>query len=424
MAIAEQEGITEGLVCVLSCVEPCTSAAIHRDRQSRRLDLRFVPRKCKFYYLYLIDPTFGWMHIRIQTWLPFDVQVYINGRTYLQRQLDRAGIAYRKADNCFQWIEDMDRAQNMLDRLGTLNWPKKLTALLRRYWPKAEQGLPPGHPGDYYWTVRQSEVATDVMFRDAEALSGVYRSLCRYAVDELGCEDILRFMGKSPSRHRGQVTSSSVKLVEGVRIKHTVDGCNSIKMYDKQGSVLRIETTINDPRKLRVYRGTLQRPHEDCRWRKMSKSVADLGRRLEVCRQANQRYLAALAVVGRRMEVAAVLDPVSKPVTRAGQRQRGLRAVCPDDAALFAAVMDGQHLVNGLTNGSMRDLLYDRPPRDRAEARRRSNAVGRKLRLLRRHGLIRKIGSRRLYRITSKGHQVMGLTLALRQNTVTLPMAA
>jgi len=102
MAIAEQEGITEGLVCVLSCVEPCTSAAIHRDRQSRRLDLRFVPRKCKFYYLYLIDPTFGWMHIRIQTWLPFDVQVYINGRTHLQRQLDRAGIAYRKADNCFQ----------------------------------------------------------------------------------------------------------------------------------------------------------------------------------------------------------------------------------------------------------------------------------------------------------------------------------
>lgn len=424
LAIAEEDGLTEGLVCVLSCVEPCMSPVIRRNAQTKRRELRFTPRKCKFYYLYLIDPVFGWMHIRIQTWLPFEVQVYINGRTYLHRQLERAGIGYRKAANSFTWIEDVNQAQGLLDRLGSLNWPKQLKALVNRYWPKARRGLPPGRPGDYYWTIRQSEVATDVMFDDVSSLASVYRPLCRYAMEELGCQDILRFMGKSPSRHRGPVTGSCVKRVQGVRIKHTVDGCNSIKMYDKQGSVLRIETTINDPRKLRVYRGTLQRPHENCQWRPMSKSVADIGRRLEVCRQANQRYLSALAVAGRPVEVAAVLDPVSKPVVRAGKRQRGLRAVCPEDAALFAAVMDGRHLVNGLTNGSMQALLYDRPPRNSTEAQSRSNAVGRKLRLLRQHGLIRKIGSRRLYRVTPKGHQVMGLALALRQYTAALPEAA
>lgn len=419
--IAVRDGVTEGLVCVLSCVEPCYSAEIRSDRATKKLQLIFTQRKCKF--MYLIDPTFGWMHIRIQTWIPFDVQVYINGRSYLQRQMDTAGIRYVQEGNCFTGINDLSKAQRLMDRLVTMNWPSTLRRLLEPWWPASEAGLLPEGPERFYWTIRQSEVATDVMFKNAADLASIYPRLCRYAIVGLSCEDILKFMGKSPSRLSGEVTSSCQKLVQGVRIKHQV-ATNTIKMYDKAGSVLRIETTINNPGTFRVFRGRLDQPDKNPQWRAMAKGVADIRRRMQVCLQANARYWAALACVGNDASTAAVLDPVSRPVVQADKRERGLRPIGPDDAALFAAVMDGKNLLDGFTNGNLQTAMLPAPPKDETERRRRSNWTGRKLRLLRRHGLIGKIGARRLYRVTPKGHRVMGLALAIRQSFTGLSAVA
>jgi hypothetical protein len=425
MQIAEQDGITAGLVCVLSCVEPCVSVDIYRNRETKRLEPVFRHRKCKFYYLYFIDPLFGWMHVRIQSWVPFDVQVYINGRSYLQRQLDRCGIGYEKRDNCFVRIDDLPAAQRSVDRLEKLNRPGVLKRLVGPCLPRgggAAAVLPPG-VGYYYWTIRQSEYATDVIFKDAGELAALYPRLCRHAIESLAGEDVLKFMGKSPSRHRGEVVSSSLKLAEGVRVKHRVGG-NSIKMYDKQQTLLRIETTVNDPSSLRVYRGPLNDPTKKPTWRAMGKSVADIARRAAVCRDANARYLSALAAVPRQQPSFMILDPLARPVVYRGRRCRGLRPICPDDAALFAAVMRGEHLIDGLSNRTLQAALFTGPPRDQIERRRRSAQVSRKLRLLRRQGLIHKLGRRRLYRITSKGHRVMSLAGILRESNANLLNAA
>ena len=423
LAIAREERITSGLVACLMCVENCMSPQIHRNAQSKKLELQYVLRKCKFYYLYLIDPVFGWMSIRLQSWIPFDVQVCVNGRTYLQRRLAEAGIGYEQADNCFTRIDDLPQAQKFLDQLVTLNWCKALRRLIAPLFPREQAGLLPEGAHRYYWSIRQSEVATDVMFKDVAALSAIYPRLCRHGIEALTCEDVMRFFNKNPSCGSGQVTSSCKRLVQGVRLKHQVKS-NWIKMYDKGGSVLRIETTINDPGELRVFRGTLDKPDENPQWRPMAKAVADIQRRVTLCRQANERYLAALAVVGVPAPTAAVLDPVARPVVKQGQRTRALRPVSPDDAALFAAVMNGKHLLNGLTNGSLQTALFDDVADDPQELRRRSGQVSRQLRMLRRHGLIHKLGARRLYRVTAKGQQVMGLALAVRQSTNILSLAA
>ena len=92
--IIAQDQVKEGLVCVLACVEPCRSFEIHKNRLARRLELQSAARKCRFFYLYYLHREFGLMHVRIQSWLPLEVQVYINGRSYLQRRLEKAGIAY------------------------------------------------------------------------------------------------------------------------------------------------------------------------------------------------------------------------------------------------------------------------------------------------------------------------------------------
>jgi hypothetical protein len=422
LAVARQDGIKSGLVCVLSCVEPCMSPEIHRNREHKRLELSYVKRKCKFYYIYRIDPVFGWMHLRIQSWIPFEVQVCLNGREYLKNRLDKARIGYQKQDNCFTGIDDFKKAQGFLDQMVDLNWPRVLGGMLQGFWPKEQAGVLPEGMGRYYWSIRQSEVATDVLFKDKSSLEKVYPRLCRHAIEGLSCQDVLRFFDRDSSRYRGQVTSSCQKLVQGVRLKHQM-GSNWVKMYDKAERVLRIETTINDPRMLRVFRGTLEQPEKDLKWRSMAKSVADIRRRVEVSRQANERYLGALAAVGDPVVTCSVLDPLSKPVIRGPRRCRGLRPVSPDDAALFSAVMDGRHLIDGMTNGSLQAILYG-DPCGPEEAARRSGRTGRQLRMLRQHGLVQKIGSRRLYRVTAKGQRVMGLALAVRQTTNVLSIAA
>jgi hypothetical protein len=107
-AIATRDGVTEGLVCVLSCVEPCQSFAIRRDGHGG-FAFRPEPRKCMHLYFYYLDREFGLMHVRLATWLPFGLDVCLNGREYLARRMVQAGIGYEQRDNCFTRIDDLPR---------------------------------------------------------------------------------------------------------------------------------------------------------------------------------------------------------------------------------------------------------------------------------------------------------------------------
>jgi hypothetical protein len=231
-------------------------------------------------------------------------------------------------------------------------------------------------------------------------------------MERLSSPDVLRFLGQKQPGKR-EVTGSYQRRIEGVRVKHCV-GNNSVKMYDKAGSVLRVETTINDAGMFEVYRKAQGDEDSELRWRKMRKAVADIQRRGQVGRDANGRYLEALAEVHRPAPARLVLDPVSRGKTVEGKPVRALRPVSPEDAALFAAVLRGEHMVKGFTNRQVADLLDPGASSGASERRRRSAQISHRLRLLRRHGLIQKIGTKRLYRVTLEGHRVMSLALSIR----------
>lgn len=417
--IMERDGVREGLICVLTCVEPCQSFQVRRDRESKQLVLVPWPRKCLHVYFYFVDREMGFMHIRLETWLPFTCQVCLNGREYLARRLDRAGIGYVRDDNCFTRIDDVRRAQAMLDDLGRRNWVRFLNALARRVNPHVDRGSGLDLHG-YYWSIRQSEYATDVMFRRPADLQSVYPALSRHAMVHFRSEDILRFLGRrTNSRFAGEVTSHYGYRVEGFRVKHRVEE-NSIKMYDKAGSVLRIETTINNPRRFRVRRQVTRRGERTVGWVPMRKGVADIARRIDLCRAANERYLQALAVVGHCQTTRHVLDPVSRPVCHRGRPHRPLRPITAQDTAVFRVVLGGEFAVQGFRNRDLCDPLYGPPPDDPRQHRRLSQRISRLLRLLRAHGLIRKVGSTRYYRVTEKGHQVMTVALRVRDTDTAL----
>jgi hypothetical protein len=418
--IATQDGITDGLICILKCVELCQSYQMYRDRETKRLRLEVKPRQCLHYYFYYQDRDFGLMHVRLQSWLPMTIQVCLNGREYLARQLDKLGIGYEQRDNCFVRIDDLKRAQQLMDDLVKLSWAGKLNAFARRVNPWCgargkEIGLQP-----YYWTARQMEYATDVMFRDQAALDEIYPALYSHAIDQFASGDVLRFLERrTNSRFAGEVKGSLLHRTEGVRIKHWVEE-NSIKMYNKKGSVLRIETTINNPRRFKVRRRVKRGGKEVHDWLPMRKGIVDLPRRAQVARSANGRYLEALAVVGAPTPSHKLFDSVSQGKEKKGRRYRALRPVSPEDSHVFRVILRGEFLLQGFRNRDLRQALESDSENNPAQREKAASRMTRLLELLCAHGLIFKVAGRSYYRITKRGRELMGTALKFRDSNVAL----
>jgi hypothetical protein len=353
------------------------------------------------------------MHIRLQTWFPFGLQVCVNGREWLVHQLTRAGVGFDRSANCVTRVDDVGRAQRLLDQLTTRRWAGLLRRLAARVNP-----LIHGSSGlslrSYYWSLQESEFATDVLFQRPADLAAVYPALARHAIEAFGSQDVLRFLGRRMGgRSTGEVTSSYLRRPEGLRVKHHVEE-NSIKMYDKAGRVLRIEVTINQPRRFLVYRERTRRGHRQRCWGKMRKGIADLPRRVELSRAANARYLDALSVVPDPAPVHQLFDPLSHRRIVNGRPYRPLRPIAPDESARFAALLDARTALADCRPHDLRRLLSPCEPADAAERRRLTGRTSRLFRLYRAHGLIAKVGHTHRYRVTPKGHQIMSTALRFR----------
>lgn len=274
---------------------------------------------------------------------------------------------------------------------------------------------------EYYWTLSQSEYATDVLFHRAEDLARLYPSLVHHGMRSFASPDVMRFLGhrvpmsggRVNPRFQGEVVSDFKDRPEGIRLKHTLKA-NSIKLYNKEGSVLRVETTINDPEDFRVYRAPEATPEGGKAWRKMRRGISDIARRAEVSRAANQRYLQALESASVTVPLFEWTREVCRPIRRQHRRYRALNPLSARDAALLETVSRGEFTINGFRNRHLRALLYPhRASRD--VQKKQARAVGRQIRLMRMHGLIAKVSHTHRYVVTQKGRITITALLAAQQ---------
>lgn len=426
--LVEQDGLQEGLVGVFGCVESCRTYFLCGNRQTKKLEFKLQTGKCQHFYFYHLHREFGLMHLRLQSWFPFLVHLCINGREWLSRQMDRHQMEYAKKENCFTWVSHLKGAQRLMDKQLELDWPSQLDRILQQNHPLASEICRPLGL-KYFWTTEESEFATDVMFKSSKPLQEIYPALVRHAITSFSSTDVMRFLGhrvaaqgKVRGNFKGEVVSDLKQRPEGIRVKHTLNG-NSIKMYDKQGTVLRVETTINRTRDFRVYRERQTGPHGRARmegkkaWRILRKGVVDLKRRAEVSRAANDRYLTALSATGGKVPLFKWVEEVCKPVQRDGRRVRALNPWSPQDAALLQAINRGEFKINGFRNRDLRPLLF-KSTADPDEQKRRAAVVTRKLTLLRTHGLIKKLSGTHRYVLTEKGSTTITALLTARQANV------
>jgi hypothetical protein len=402
--LIRDQGLSEGLVGILCTQETCPSFAlvpgpdrpqfISRSRQQRVL------------YYYFLDPQFGLIHIRLQTWLPFTVQVYVNGHEWLAQQMVQQRIGFVQHDNAFTQLDDPVAAQRIADRFAKLNWPKILNRWARQVNPLLCE-LFPGYP--VHWVVDQAEYATDLLFTSRAALAGLYRALLDYAVRTFTPKDILGFLGRKwDRRFDGEVhTHYEDDRWFGTRIKHRMK-TNWLKMYDKFGRILRVETVINSAKEFWVYR---TQPHRDgtttVGYYPMTKSVASLVDYQEQALACNRRYLDALAVVDDPAPAYTELRQLTEPKVVDGRSYAGFNPARRDDVRLFKAVLDGDHIARGFRNGDIREPLFGRLLKP-TQQRRASAAVGRLLKRLHVRHLVAKIPRTRRWRVTEHGRHLLG----------------
>ena len=415
--IAEEDGIAEGPICMLSAVEPSYSPTVVGNKESRRLEVAMRQRKCVWIYFYFNDPQVGLGHVRLESWLPFTIKGCLNGRHWLERDLLRSGIKYVKQDNCFRWIADIPRAQELANQQLRTDWPARLDGFVQTFFPVMNGLLGQGRV-DYYWSADATEWATDIMFGKTGDLDRLFPMLARYGLTVSDSTSVMRYLGKIPgdaalpAKVAGEVRGDRRKRYEGICVKHRAGG-NSVKVYNKAGNVLRTETTINHTRTFKTFRQPDDDAHRKPGWLPMRKGVADLERRSRISQASNERYLDMLAACPTDATFTEVVGTVCQPVIRDGRRARALNPSAESDMHLLRFLTQGQWAIAGLRNRDLVSWLL--PSRDNlspADRKKWSARASRLLRLLRLHGLIQKVGKTHRYHVTPKGRQVAALMIS------------
>ena len=350
--VLEQRGDRPGLVHIISAMESCDAYQPWHDKQTHRTFVRPDSGKCLHYYFYFMDARFGLIYLRVPTWCPFRLQFYCNGHNWLARKLTAEGIDYTMADNAFVRIGDWSRAQELADSLS----PDQLHRTLDRY---AERCCPvlDIFGQDYHWSLMQVEYATDLAFRSVGTLGPLYEQLVRESVLSVKAEQIATFLGRRITPQLAQEIGSRFSTrIEGTCVKHRFGKC-SIKMYDKSGIVLRIETTANDVSFFKHHRKVEHREGAPTReFAPVKKSIYSLIDLREILLGCNRRYLAHLSALDDFSAGVRALDRLTRPREVDGKTVKGINFFEPGDSALLHALQNPRVNIAGVRRA---DLLPD-----------------------------------------------------------------
>jgi hypothetical protein len=402
--VLEQRGEHPGLVHVISAMEACDTYRPWHDKQTHRTYVRADSGKCLHYYFYFMDAELGLVYLRVPTWAPFRLQFYCNGHSRLARQLTAEGIDFSMADNAFTRIADWQRAQDLADGFS----PDQLHRVLDRYAALCCPVLDV-FGQTYHWSLMQVEYATDLAFRSAATLKTLYEQLIRESVLSVKVEQVATFLGRKIAPQLAQEVGSQFSTrIEGTCIKHHF-GKSSIKMYDKCGIVLRIETTANDVSFFKHHRRVEHHEgpptHELASVKKTIYSLIDLREILLGC---NRRYLAHLSALDDVSAGIRALDRLTRPRTIADKTVKGINFFDASDSAVLRALQNPRVNIAGIRRGDLLPALGMFSP----------SQLSRQLRRLLDLGAIKRVTGTYRYYLTKAGRAATAAAGRLTQALV------
>lgn len=400
-----------GLIAAFSAVELCKTSTIQGNKNTKKLEPTIKNTKCKHYYLYYNDEEFGLMFLRIQTWFPYNVQVYINGREYCSKIFNKNNIKYEMYNNSFSYIDDFEKAQKLADNILNQKLSDSLDAIVGKVnilLPNIKEKL--NHT--YYWCIDQCEFATDINFKSRKDLSLFYKKLVETSYFTFSSSDIYSFFGRKVEYidrfKKGEITSDLRNRYQGYRIKFKINN-NQIKMYDK-GNNLRIEVTINNPKDFKVMKEVEtiiehERIEKQKKWLPMGKSVANLYRYVEISKSIIERYINALPLIDMNTVPLKEIESISNRVEKNGRVYTGFNLLNEETLEILKVISNAKYLINGFTNKSIRLEIFDN------ESPKTINKTTRLLAKLKAHGIIKKVVKKNKYYLTVDGRKIINSIL-------------
>jgi hypothetical protein len=399
--ILKERGEHPGLVHIFSAMETCQSYKPWHNKKTHQTYLKPTEGKCLHYYFYFIDPQLGLCYVRVPTWCPFRLQIYFNGHSWLASTLQNQGIKYTLLDNAFVHIDNFAQAQALTDSFTVDTLHKKLDSFAQLYCPIISQ-----FDRDYHWSIMQAEYATDIVFKCQQDLQAIYDNLTRTSIHTVKPDNIATFLGrKLHGNYQGEMGNRFNTRIMGTRIKHIM-GPVSMKMYDKFGLILRIETTVNDVSFFKHYRRVEHRDGTHSKkLAQMKKGIYSLPPLQQLLLAANRRYIQFISAIEDVSAGTNNLDKITQTVIENNRPYKGFNFFNQDDLTLFGTLVRGEFTISGFQNKHLRQMLVDKT----------SPQISRLLKRLHAHGLIKKIGNTYKYYISKFGARVIAMGLKLKE---------
>ena len=294
------------------------------------------------YYFYLQDAEFGPAFIKVCSYAPYAIKVYLNGHEWVKQQLVKAGIVFEALDNGFLVCSDVQRLQELCDELG----PNHILAFFAKWierlpMPLTTEDRQAGY--QHRLSIWQLEVSHTQVFDDPVSGQAFFEAVIRENLD-LGRPDRVqlvfdhKIIKSTPGQFRTRVIEHGVQPSLHIEYKKS-----RVKQYFKEGRALRTETTINDPTDFGVKKDISQLPYLQQIGRTVNRRLLDVQRVSHNCHLSQEN-----------------VDRVVLPtITDDGQRAPGLRFAQPRVMALFAALASFVPATHGFTNASLRTRVAD-----------------------------------------------------------------
>jgi hypothetical protein len=399
--VLARRGDHAGLVHVISAMEACESYRPWHDKATGKTALKPDSGKCLHYYFYFIDEKFGLCYLRVPTWCPFRLQFYCNGHSWLARKLTAAGIDYALADNAFVRIEDIDRAQALADTMRPDELHRRLDRYAKRFCPVTQV-----FGQAYHWSLMQVEYSTDLIFRSEATLKSLYESLSRQAVLAVKAEQVASFLGKKITPRLAQELGSRFATrIEGTCIKHRF-AKTGVKMYDKFGRVLRLETTTNDVSFFKHHRKVEHHDRHTTReLAPLKKTIYSLIDLREILLSCNRRYLEFLSAIEDTSSGERDLARLSEPQCEGDRTIKGLNFFERAEQKLLRALQRPEFNIHGMRRANLTPFVPELSP----------SRLSRQLHRLRSLGLIKRVTRSYRYYLTRLGRSAIAAACSLTQ---------
>jgi hypothetical protein len=343
-------------------------------------------RRVTCIYFYVWDLDFGPAFIKICTYFPYPIKVWLNGHEYAKRQAAQAGIGFGELSNGFASCEDPAALQAICDRLG----PGAITVFFERWMNRLPLPLTDTDRAAGYWwelSMRQIEVSRTLVFDAPRHARSFFEALVTDNLD-IGRPDSVELIFHGPRRGgrppKLDCAPKTKVVTRGTEV--TVNAfykSSRIKQYLKHGRALRIETVINSPDDLRCQRRLVHLDELQARARAINRRLLDTERVGQGCVLASPAF-----------------ERIARPtLTKDGRKTPALRFGDLRVQALAGALCTTMLAVTGITNKSLRALMTGLLDGTAYTMNQASYDLTR----LRVNGLITRVPARNLYRLTSDG---------------------